>query len=83
MIKYYIIIGLVVFGIFIYNSIMFRKREIMKLRKKIHDLWGNPSSREYEVSEMKKISNYFEGLAIKYKNLLINRVILNTEMTTD
>lgn len=59
MIKYYLLIISVVFIIFVYNSIMYRKKTLEKLRKKIRELWGQPPGREYEYVELEKIANLF------------------------
>lgn len=75
MIKYYVIIGVVVFAIFVYNSIMYRKKQIEKLRNKIRDSWGTPSSREYDYQDLKKISNYFEKN--KGENFFIDDITWN------
>ena len=60
MVKYYIAIIVVVFAIFLYNSIQFRKRELEKLRKKIKEGFGTPPDREYEAAEFEKIAAYYK-----------------------
>lgn len=57
--KYYFLIVIIVFMIFIYNSIVFRKRERQKLREKIRNNWGRVPEREYEYDEFRKITYYF------------------------
>lgn len=63
MVKYYIGIIGIVFIIFVYNSIKFRKRELEKLRKKIKDGFGTPSERKYETDELDKIAGYYKKMA--------------------
>lgn len=59
MIKYYLLIGVIVFMIFLYNSIQFRKNEKKKLLELIKNNWGNFNKREYSYDELKKIAyNY-------------------------
>lgn len=58
--KYYFLIVIIVFVLFIYNSIVFRKRERQKLREKIRNNWGSVPEREYEYEEFRKITYYFE-----------------------
>lgn len=60
MLKYYLIIMAVVFLLFLYNSIMYRKNTLEKLRKKIRQAWGEVQDREYEYTEMSKIANLFQ-----------------------
>lgn len=59
--KYYFLIVIIVFAIFIYNSIVFRKRERQKLRDRIRKNWGRVPEREYEYEELRKITYYFEN----------------------
>ncbi len=59
MVKYYVIIVVAVFVLFVYNSIRFRKRELERLKEKIRNAWGNPPVREYDAQEFDKIANYF------------------------
>lgn len=59
MIKYYLLIAAVVFVIFLYNTIMFRKNEKKKLMEKIRNNWGKFPKREYSFDEFLKITyNY-------------------------
>lgn len=59
MVKYYLIIMVIIFLIFLYNSIMFRKREKEKLLNEIRNNWGKFSDREYTFDEFVKITyNY-------------------------
>lgn len=60
MLKYYLIITAGVFLLFLYNSIMYRKNTLEKLRKKIRQSWGAPQEREYEYTELSKIANLFQ-----------------------
>lgn len=73
--KYYFLIVIAVFIIFIYNSITFRKREREKLREKIRNNWGNIPTREYEYEEFRKIMFYFENL--KKKQFFIDDITWN------
>ena len=59
--KFYAAILIAVFAIFIYNSIVYRKRERQKLKEKIKNNWGSVPQREYEYEELKKITFYFQS----------------------
>lgn len=56
----YLIIAAVIFALFVYNSILYRKRTLEKLREKIRNNWGTPPTREYEYIELQKIANLFQ-----------------------
>lgn len=73
--KYYFLIVIVVFAIFIYNSIVFRKRERQKLRERIRKNWGRVPEREYEYEEFRKITYYFENN--KKENFFIDDITWN------
>lgn len=60
MMKYYIIMVAIVFVIFLYNSIVFRKRELEKLRKKIRENWGTIPQRKYTHEELQKLVYYYQ-----------------------
>ena len=59
--KYYFLAVIIVFAVFIYNSIVFRKRERQKLKERIRDNWGKIPEREYGYEEFRKIMFYFEN----------------------
>ncbi len=75
MIKYYITILAVVFIIFLYNSITFRKRELQRLKKKIRDNFGSAPDREYTVEELNKIAYYYK--VSKSKDFSIDQITWN------
>lgn len=73
--RYYFLIVIIVFAIFIYNSIVFRKRERQKLRERIRKNWGRVPEREYEYEEFRKITYYFENN--KKENFFIDDITWN------
>lgn len=75
MVKYYIVIMAVVFVIFLYNSITYRKRERERLRRRIRDNWGKIPDREYTYDEFDKIT--FRFLKSKDKEFHIDDITWN------
>lgn len=73
--KYYILIASIVFVIFIYNSITFRRRELQKLRKTIRENFGSIPDREYTVEELSKISYFYKSS--KSGNFSIDQITWN------
>lgn len=63
MLKYYLLIGVIVFIIFLYNSIQFRKNEKKKLLELIKNNWGSFNKREYSFDEIKKIAYDYSKLS--------------------
>ena len=59
MLKYYIIITLVVFFVFLYSSYQAKKNQKANLRRKIRENWDNELTREYDTDEIEKIASYF------------------------
>ena len=59
MLKYYIIITLVVFFVFLYSSYKAKKNQKANLRRKIRENWDNELTREYDTDEIEKIASYF------------------------
>lgn len=57
----YCFIASIVFIIFIYQSVQFRKNEKIKLLNKIKKNWGNVSDRVYEYDEFQKITRYYQS----------------------
>lgn len=56
----YLIFAGIVFIIFVYQSVKFRKREKQKRKDDILNSWGKTPQREYEPGELEKISRYFQ-----------------------
>ena len=63
MLKYYLLIGVIVFIMFLYNSIQFRKNERKKLLELIKNNWGSFNKREYSYDELKKIAYNYSKLS--------------------
>ena len=75
MIKYYLLIAAVIFVVFLYNSIQFRKNEKKKLMEIIRNNWGSFTKREYSYDELKKIT--YNYLKLSKSNFHIDNITWN------